>query len=307
MAKKTPQRLRETDLYPAVRKWLEGRGFDVQAEVGDIDVLGVRRLPEGGKPLANSKSAEGGKSLAYSKSAEGGKSLAYSKSAESGKPLAHSMSSVGAGSLENGEDILTLAVELKTRLSLELLFQGSERLDSADLVYIAFPAGEKRARLKGAKQLCRRLGIGILTVALPASWANKGLDPGARVPMGTVREVLAPSERKIRNNAAKRALLKEFGGRRLNVNSGGTNGKKMTKYRETALAILFYMDGKEAGEPTTMRELKSLGVENPSSFLYQNYYGWFDRAERGSYFISEEGRRAVVEFAQFRNVLDTLK
>jgi len=35
-------RLRETDLYPPVKAFLEGQGYDVKGEVSDCDVVGVR-------------------------------------------------------------------------------------------------------------------------------------------------------------------------------------------------------------------------------------------------------------------------
>ena len=35
-------RLRETDLYPPVKAFLEGQGYDVKGEVSDCAVVGVR-------------------------------------------------------------------------------------------------------------------------------------------------------------------------------------------------------------------------------------------------------------------------
>ena len=34
--------MKETDLYPPIKAWLQGQGFEVKAEVGALDVMACR-------------------------------------------------------------------------------------------------------------------------------------------------------------------------------------------------------------------------------------------------------------------------
>lgn len=122
---------KETDLFEPVRRWLEEQGFEVQGEIGSIDVYACMAVDD-------SKKAAGAKKAACVE-----KTACVEKAA-------------------GAKHTLTVAVELKLRPSLELLIQAAERISSADLVYIAFPE-HKRAR--EIKKLCRLSGIGILQVS----------------------------------------------------------------------------------------------------------------------------------------------
>ncbi|MEN8981325.1 MAG: hypothetical protein ABF255_04070, partial [Planktotalea arctica] len=58
-------------------------------------------------------------------------------------------------------------IELKTGFTLSLFHQGVERLSICDRVYICVPRPKGKAGLKSIKNnkaLCRRLGLGLLTV-----------------------------------------------------------------------------------------------------------------------------------------------
>ena len=72
-------------------------------------------------------------------------------------------------------------VELKTSFSLPLVFQGIARQGLSDNVYLAVPPFSGRTtRRKDALALCRRLGLGLLTVRLePAPLVDVLLDPAA--------------------------------------------------------------------------------------------------------------------------------
>ena len=62
-----------------------------------------------------------------------------------------------------------VVVELKCGFSLALLHQAVERQRITDAVYVAVPRGQGRAfaaALKKNKALCRRLGLGLITVRL---------------------------------------------------------------------------------------------------------------------------------------------
>jgi hypothetical protein len=68
-----------------------------------------------------------------------------------------------------------------------------------------------------------------------------------------------------------------------------------TAYRKEALRIARCL--KEHG-PLSPRELRTLGCASTSgSILLKNYYGWFQRIERGVYQLSEKGRKALEEYS----------
>ena len=70
-------------------------------------------------------------------------------------------------------------VELKTAFSLRLVFQGIKRQGLSDNVYLAVPPfSDRTTRRKDALALCRRLGLGLLTVRLdPMPFVEALLDP----------------------------------------------------------------------------------------------------------------------------------
>ena len=99
--------MREVELYPPVKAFLEAQGYNVKGEVDGCDLVAVR----GDEPA--------------------------------------------------------VIVELKAGFSLPLVFQGIARQGLADNVYLAVPPFSGRtARRKDALALCRRLGLGLLTVRL---------------------------------------------------------------------------------------------------------------------------------------------
>ncbi|TIW64257.1 MAG: hypothetical protein E5V58_32750, partial [Mesorhizobium sp.] len=69
---------------------------------------------------------------------------------------------------------------------------------------------------------------------------------------------------------------------------GSTRTPIMTAYRQEALACAAAM----ADGPKRPRDLKVLSPR-AASILLHNYYGWFARAERGIYALTEIGRAAV--------------
>ena len=117
-----------------------------------------------------------------------------------------------------------LIVELKTGFSLALIYQGIERQRITDTVYIAAPRGKGRAfqtALKSMKTLCRRLGLGLLTVRLKDGHVEPHCDPAPYKPR--------------QNTRAKTRLLREFTRRQGDPNTGGTRGGIVTAYRQDAL------------------------------------------------------------------------
>ena len=79
-----------------------------------------------------------------------------------------------------------IVVELKTRLNLELILQGIERQKITDAVYLATPpftGRQARRRRREILGLCRRLGLGLMTVSVdPTPGVAVLLDPGPYQP-----------------------------------------------------------------------------------------------------------------------------
>ncbi|TNJ48479.1 hypothetical protein FGE21_00595 [Phaeobacter sp. B1627] len=169
-----------------------------------------------------------------------------------------------------------VVVELKLRFSLALFHQAVARLAVTDLVYLAVPRpGGKTARraLKDNLGLCRRLGLGLITVRSDGR-AEVHCDPGPFTP------------RKSKSKAAR--LLREFDRIKGDPNTGGaTRGGLMTGYRQDALACAAYLAS--AGPSRGAEVARSTGVTRATQVMYSNHYGWFERLGKGAYGITAAG------------------
>ena len=178
-------------------------------------------------------------------------------------------------------------VELKTAFFLALVFQGIARQGLSDNVYLAVPPFSSRgARLRDALALCRRLGLGLLTVRLePAPFVEALLDP-------------APYQPRQRKQAIGR-LLREFQQRVGDPNQGGVNRRKIvTVYRQDALRCAMHLNRHGPSKAATVAQ--STGVERARAIMYADHYGWFERAAhtpRGIYTLTPKGRQALEAYA----------
>ena len=208
--------IRETDLYAPVKAHLEAAGFEVKAEVGPADVMGIR-----------------------------------------------------------GGDVVL--VELKAAFSLKLLQQAVARQKITDNVYVAVPRWRGRAgwrAFKGNLDLCRRLGLGVLSVRLADGRVEVHADPKPFRP---------------RKSPARRArLLGEFARRMGDPNKGGSGGKVVTAYRQDAERIAVFLAANGASRGVVVA--KATGVARATVMMRTNHYGWFERVERGVYGLSPAGR-----------------
>jgi hypothetical protein len=178
-------------------------------------------------------------------------------------------------------------VELKTGLTLQLLYQAMDRLSLTDAVYIAI-ARPKRAVPREAVKLCKLLGLGLIIVAKS----------------GTVEVVADPAPYKPRPHSKRKiALLKEFRSRLGDPNIGGsTKTKLMTAYKQDALRCLVHL---HVNGPTKISHLrKETNVERAATILRSDYYGWFVKQERGVYAITNHG---VEQVAIFKTEISRLK
>lgn len=176
-------------------------------------------------------------------------------------------------------------VELKTGFSLSLFHQAIDRLGLSDTVYVCVPRGTGRAFLKSLKNnktLCRRLGLGLITVRLKDGLAEIHLDPAPYKPRKSKRK--------------KTRLLKEFATRVGDPNTGGTTRKTlMTAYRQDALRCAGTLHSNGATKAAHVAEAS--GVAKARQIMSANHYGWFDRVETGIYELSPNGRRAIADYA----------
>ncbi|MEO0379216.1 MAG: DUF2161 domain-containing phosphodiesterase [Pseudomonadota bacterium] len=213
--------LRETDLYPPVKAFLEGQGYVVKSEVGAADVVAVR----GGEP--------------------------------------------------------PVIVELKLGFSLILVHQCLARLTVTDDVYMAVARGKGKRFQRAVKdmtRLCRRLGLGLLTVRLSDDLVQVHCDPGPYAP---------------RKNTRKQGeLLKEFAGRVGDPNDGGQMRVGLiTAYRQDALKLALYLF--EVGASKGADVARETGVSRATTMMRDDHYGWFEKVEKGIYGLTPKGAEAV--------------
>jgi hypothetical protein len=162
-------------------------------------------------------------------------------------------------------------VELKTGFSLSLVHQAIDRQAITDSVYIAVPAGQGQAFRKALQRnakLCRRLGLGLITVRLSDAHVTVHLDPAPFRP---------------RKSKAKRdRLLAEFARRDGDPNVGGATRRGLvTAYRQDALRCAKFLCENGATKAALVAE--GSGVPNARRIMADNHYGWFRRVAKGIY------------------------
>lgn len=223
----------ESDLYPAVKAFLQAQGYDVKAEVCGCDVVATR----GDEP--------------------------------------------------------PVIVELKVGFNLALLLQGVDRLSMTDRVYLAVarPRGRRAAvDRRDVRALCRRLGLGLMTVACDgARRANGRIAARVEVLLDPV-----PYQPRKRTKRLTR-LLGEHARRLGDPNRGGvTKTPLVTAYRQEALrcAQLIARDGQ-----ASLRALRATGlVPNAPKILQRDVYGWFERRERATYALTDRAREDLARY-----------
>ncbi len=216
--------MRETDLYPPIKAFLEGQGYEVKGEVAEADVVACR----GSDP--------------------------------------------------------PVIVELKTGFSLALLHQGVARLSVTDTVYLCVPRRTGRVAQRALKDnvaLCRRLGLGVITVRLRDALVEVHCDPGPHAP---------------RKSAVRKArLLREFARRTGDPAPGGaTRAGLVTAYRQDALRIAGFLE--RNGPVKGAAVARATGVAAATRMMADDHYGWFERVETGIYRLTERGAAGLAEY-----------
>ncbi|MDA0339753.1 MAG: DUF2161 family putative PD-(D/E)XK-type phosphodiesterase [Proteobacteria bacterium] len=176
-------------------------------------------------------------------------------------------------------------VELKTGFSLSLFHQAIERQAITDLVYIAVPVGKGRPFTKALqknKTLCRRLGLGLISVRLRDQLVVVHADPAPYKPRQSKQK--------------KTRLLGEFSRRVGDPNVGGaTRQTLMTAYRQDALRCAKFLSVNGATKAALVA--KGSGVEHARRIMSDNYYGWFERVATGIYELNPAGKDALSSYS----------
>nr|WP_127532946.1 DUF2161 family putative PD-(D/E)XK-type phosphodiesterase [Paenibacillus kobensis] len=239
----------EAELYEPVKRFYESRGYEVKSEVLHCDLVAVRRNIHGG--AANDDF--------------------YAASAN-----------------DDSEEIII--VEMKRTFNLALLLQGVERLRMNSLVTLVVERNRKKSgavnqRFGEITELCRMLGLGLMTVTL------------FKTKPALIELLCEPGDPPRARYRAKRheRLLREFRERSGDYNVGGSTKRKlMTAYREKCLRMAVTLS---SGPSSPAAIARQTAVPKAGEMLRTNYYRWFERAERGIYRLTAAGHAALAEHA----------
>lgn len=180
------------------------------------------------------------------------------------------------------EQPVIVVCELKLSFNLELILQAVDRASVADEVWIAARVsakGKGREADKRYRNLCRRLGIGMLGIS----------------DRGEVSVIVGSVTPMPRTNPKRRSrLMREHQKRKGDPAVGGsTRTPLMTAYRQQALGCASALS---AG-PLKVREIRE-HVPDAAKILQANVYGWFERVERGVYGLTPLGLEALTRWQE---------
>lgn len=172
---------------------------------------------------------------------------------------------------------VVVVCELKLSFNLELILQAVDRAAMSDEVWIAARVSAKgrgRESDRRYRDLCRRLGIGMLGVS---DVGEVGIIVGSISPMP-------------RTNSKRRSRLVREHKRRVGdpTQGGSTRKPIMTAYRQQAMICARAL----AGGPLRPRDIKA-EAPDAGRILLSNVYGWFERVRPGLYQLTALGRSAV--------------
>jgi len=184
--------------------------------------------------------------------------------------------------IREGSPPVVVICELKAQFNLELVLQGVDRAAACDEVWLAARLsrrGKGREADKRFRNLCRRLGFGLL-----------GVTSGDKVEVLLSAAALPP-----RRDPRRRSRLVDEHRRRNGdpTPGGGSRSPIMTAYRQRALACAAAM----AEMPQRPRDLKPYAPD-AARMLQTNVYGWFVRLERGLYGLAPSGHEALARWPQ---------
>lgn len=178
-----------------------------------------------------------------------------------------------------------IIIEIKKTFNLKLLYQALDRKSFADKVFVAInrPKNFRKKEVKHMLKILKAMDIGLITVALDSH-------------LKTVEIVLQPKDNIIKRKTRKKSIiLNEIEKRNLNINLGGSTKKDrvLTAYKEQTIFLACVLNKIEKGSPSHIK--KQFNIQNVSSILQKNYYGYFERIERGIYTLSKKGKDMLKE------------
>lgn len=179
--------------------------------------------------------------------------------------------------LSDGDPPVVVVCELKMTFNLELILQAVDRAAVADEVWIAARVsakGKGRESDKRYRDLCRRLGIGMLGIS----------------DQGVVSVIVGSVTPMPRTNPKRRSrLMREHQKRKGDPAIGGsTRTPLMTAYRQQALGCATALQN----GPLKLSDVRAQ-VPEAVKILPGNVYGWFERVERGVYGLTAAGQEAL--------------
>lgn len=174
-------------------------------------------------------------------------------------------------------------VELKLSFNLTLVQQGIDRQSITDWVYLAIPTVKGRKTLARHLRLCRKLGLGLLTVRPRDGHVEAHCDPAPYTP-----RPIKPRRRR---------LLREFLKREGDPNIGGSSRVALvTGYRQDALRLLAHLEAE--GDCRGAAVARATGVPAATRMMREDHYGWFSRVDKGIYRATPSGIEALAQFGR---------
>jgi len=187
-----------------------------------------------------------------------------------------------------------MIVELKTRFSLDLVYQAVNRKNLTDSVYVAVPVqmGKKHIpRYKDVKKLLARLEVGLILVRF--------LKTKTRVEI--ISHPLSYTPRRSRRRLE--SIIREIDGRYSEFNKAGSAviDRRVSAYKQQALVTAYLLKREGPLSPAAVKKLG--GGSKTQQILAGNVYGWFDRVRRGLYSLNDAG---VLAMENHRDILENL-
>lgn len=190
------------------------------------------------------------------------------------------------------KDDALIIIELKLNLNITLLMQAAKRQKFTPDVYIAIQRPKsslRRRKWRDLVHLVRRLELGLILISFESKKPRISIvhEPTHFDRTRSVRQ----------SKRGREKLIKEARDRRSNHNIGGSNQvTTMTAYKEKSIQIAFYL---EHLGPMSAKDLRSLSTgEKTYGILYNNYYKWFKRVDRGLYYLTDLGREEYQKYPE---------
>jgi hypothetical protein len=184
----------------------------------------------------------------------------------------------------------TVIVEMKKTFNLALLLQGVERLRLHADVVLAVERNRKKSgavnqRFGDLTELCRMLGLGLMTVTFYKTKAP------------VIEMLCEPGDPPVRGARHRKRdrLLTEFRERSGDYNVGGSTGRKLvTAYREKALRCAYVLQARGPSAPKAVAA--ATGFSRSGQLMRENHYGWFRKIDRGVYALQPQGAEALTHY-----------